>query len=166
MSLATVMRVFHRVRWEGVALRLRQVVASLSIMAMVCVGLLSWTAITPGAAPMAGATGGHCGPVGAPGRPNYDYLPGGTFVGDICAWHDKCNELNDKNHYNYDCNPLFGQALHKRCETKWGNSQPGRSNCDYWANEYLGIVVVNGAPSAGGKHGGPPPQDVGYPPGL
>jgi len=113
----------------------------------------------------AAATDGHCGRTWLPGRPMYDYLPpaardSGAFVGDICAWHDRCNQLKDKTHNNYNCNFHFARALHQACAHRWGNTFYFRGECDVWANTYTTIV------GGQGNDPGPPPTGLGYPPGL
>lgn len=111
------------------------------------------------------ATGGHCGRTWFPGRPMYDYLPpgsgrSGAFVGGICAWHDRCNELKDKTRNNYNCNFYFARALQRACARRWGDALYFRGECNFWVTMYTMFV--------GGQENdpGPPPPGFEYPPGL
>jgi hypothetical protein len=112
---------------------------------------------------------GHCGPddyvPGALEGATLDYI-GGVYVGDICNWHDHCTSWTSYLQSNYNCDVLFLQAMLARCSKA---PPPISWNCDVKAEEYFAAVEEARKPGARPgsmpNHGPPPPQ-VGYPPGV
>jgi hypothetical protein len=112
---------------------------------------------------------GHCGPddyvPGAVEGATLDYI-GGVYIGDICNWHDHCTSWTSYLNSGYNCDVLFRQAMLARCSKA---PPPISWNCDVKAEEYFAAVEEARKPGARPgsmpNHGPPPPQ-VGYPPGV
>lgn len=114
---------------------------------------------------------GHCGPDGTgplPGRwvesHAVDYLIPGVYIGDLCNWHDHCTAWTGYLKDGYNCDMLLLKAMLVRCSQApaWK-----RVPCDADAINYFNAVeIVHPAvPGTMPNHGPPPPQ-VGYPPGV
>lgn len=123
--------------------------------------------IPPGYKPQLGF--GHCGPDFLPAQTESytsDFLPGGVYVGDICNWHDHCTAWTSYLNDGYNCDMLFRQALHARCNQA---PQPQRAVCNVGAEGYFFAVEkarnLTASPGSMPNHSPPPPQ-VGYPPGV
>lgn len=112
---------------------------------------------------------GHCGPddyvPGAVEAVTTDYI-GGVYIGDLCNWHDHCTAWTAYLKDGYNCNMLLRQAMHARCDQapKWVSW-----DCNIQAEVYFDLVEeakqTGARPGSMPNHGPPPPQ-VGYPPGV